>query len=234
MNLFYTTNIEGNYAHLNEIEARHAVQVLRKREGDALDFVDGLGTYYKGIIHETGKKKCVVEIKEQIANFEQLPYRLHIAIAPTKNMDRLEWFVEKCTEIGIHEITPIFCHHSERRRLKEERLEKIAVSAMKQSLKAYKPIINPAIKLSQFLKTADAPSKFIAHCEDSPKTELIKALPASKDILILIGPEGDFSVDEIASATQQGFSAIALGQSRLRTETAGIVACHTVALSVGN
>jgi len=232
MTLFQTTDIEDDFARLDPVEARHAVQVLRKQLGDPIDFVDGLGTYYKGIIHETSKKKCVIQIKGRTPNFEVKPYRLHIAIAPTKVMDRIEWFVEKCTEIGIDEITLLLTHHSERRRAKEERLEKIAISAMKQSLKAFKPIIHPLTKVKAFLadQANIESAKFIAHCENLPKKVLVKTCPVGQPVTIMIGPEGDFSTSEIEAANTAGFESVSLGTARLRTETAGLVACHTVSM----
>ena len=223
MNLFYTTNIEGEYAYLSPEEARHVVQVLRKREGDLLNFTDGKGGMYKGEIHEVGKKKCVLKIKKQEQEVGKRDFRLHIAIAPTKNINRYEWFLEKATEIGIEEITPIFCAHSERTKVRIDRLEKVLMSAMKQSLQAYLPKLNEPIKLAQFLKNQDDTQKFIAHCEeDFAKNQLVDRLERGQDVLLLIGPEGDFSVQEIAAAKEVGFVPVALGNTRLRTETAGV------------
>jgi len=223
MNLFYTTNIEGEYAYLSPEEARHVVQVLRKREGEMLNFTDGKGGMYEGEIHEVGKKKCVLKIKKQEQEVGKRDFRLHIAIAPTKNINRYEWFLEKATEMGIEEITPIFCAHSERTKVRIDRLDKVLMSAMKQSLQAYLPKLNEPIKLAQFLKDQHDAQKFIAHCEeDFDKNQLVDRLEKGKDILLLIGPEGDFSLKEIAAAKEAGFVPVALGNTRLRTETAGL------------
>lgn len=223
MNLFYTTNIEGEYAYLSPEEARHVVQVLRKREGDMLNFTDGKGGMYEGEISEIGKKKCVLQIKKQEQEVGKRDFRLHIAIAPTKNINRYEWFLEKATEMGIEEITPIFCAHSERTKVRLDRLEKVLMSAMKQSLQAYLPKLNEPIKLAQFLKNQYDTQKFIAHCEDDfDKNQLVDKIEKGQDILLLIGPEGDFSVKEIEAAKAAGFAPVALGNTRLRTETAGL------------
>ena len=223
MNLFYTTNIEGEYAYLSEVEARHVVQVLRKREGDMLNFTDGKGGMYEGQISEIGKKKCVLHIKEQKQEVGKRDFRLHVAIAPTKNINRYEWFLEKATEMGIEEVTPILCAHSERTKVRIDRLEKVLMSAMKQSLQAYLPKLNEPIKLAQFLKNQETSQKFIAHCEeDFDKNQLSDRIEKGKDILLLIGPEGDFSMKEIEAAKEAGFVPVALGNTRLRTETAGL------------
>lgn len=233
MNLFYTTNIEGEYAYLSQEEARHVVQVLRKREGDLLNFTDGKGGMYEGQISEIGKKKCVLHIKRQELEVGKRDFRLHIAIAPTKNINRYEWFLEKATEIGIEEITPIFCAHSERTKVRIDRLEKVLMSAMKQSLQAYLPKLNEPIKLAQFLKNQYDAQKFIAHCEeDFDKNQLVGKLEKGRDVLLLIGPEGDFSVKEIEMAKAVGFAPVALGNTRLRTETAGLFGVAVCA--VGN
>lgn len=229
MILFYTDDIDGNIARLDTEQARHCVQVLRKKEGDAISFVDGMGGFYEGIIHETGKKKCVIQIIKTQQGFNKRPFHLHIAIAPTKNINRLEWFLEKATEIGIDEITPIICHHSERRKLRTDRQRKILVAAMKQSLKAYLPRLNEPISFKQFIQQSRTNLvKYIA--QGAENTALKDNYTAKKDVLLLIGPEGDFSKAEISMAFDNGFQGINLGKSRLRTETAGIVACHTLNL----
>lgn len=223
MNLFYTTNIEGDYAFLTEEEARHVVQVLRKREGDTLHFTDGKGNMYKGEITETGKKKCVLRIVEQQKEHGKRPFKLHVAIAPTKNISRYEWFLEKATEIGIEEITPLFCAHSERRNVRNDRLIKVITSAMKQSLHSYLPLLNEPIKFNHFIENKHEGQLYIAHCEDdNTKTQLFHVLEKGKDIVLLIGPEGDFSLEEIEMAKSAGFQPVALGNTRLRTETAGL------------
>lgn len=229
MILFYSTDINGNIAHLDVEQARHCVQVLRKQEGDSIAFVDGQGGFYEGIIQETGKKKCVIQIQKSTQNFQKQPFHLHIAIAPTKNNNRLEWFLEKATEIGIDEITPIICHHSERRKLRTDRLKKVLVAAMKQSLKAYLPQLNEPLPFKQFIQSPRTTSlNYIA--QGAENVALKDNYVPKNDVLLLIGPEGDFSKEELALAFANNFQGVKLGKSRLRTETAGIVACHTLNL----
>ena len=229
MILFYTNNVDGNIAHLDVEQARHCVQVLRKKEGDAISFVDGKGGFYEGLIQETGKKKCVIQILKTYPAYQQRPFNLHVAIAPTKNINRLEWFLEKATEIGIDEITPIICHHSERRRIRTDRLQKILVAAMKQSLKAYLPQLNEPLPFKQFIQIPrNKYSKYIAQgAENMPLKDNYQA---PNNVLVVIGPEGDFSKQELEAAFANNFQGVNLGKSRLRTETAGIVACHTLNL----
>ena len=169
----------------------------------------------------------------KIASFSEQPalgYKLHMAVAPTKSIDRFEWFLEKATEIGITEITPIICEQSERKRLKKERLERIILSAMKQSLKAHKPKLNDLVSFDDFLNANPSGRRYIAHCADGPKHSLFKEAQPSDTLLVLIGPEGDFSVKEIERALNAGFIPVTLGNTRLRTETAALAACHTIAL----
>ena len=228
MALFYVPNIALNV--LPEVESQHAVKVLRLQNGDKITLVDGTGGYYEARITNPHPKHCGFVIIETKPEFGKRDFKLHIAIAPTKNIERLEWFIEKATEIGIDEITPIICRFSERKIVKEERLEKISVSAAKQSLKTYFPKVNPLFTFDDLLKNHHASQKFIAHCYEQDKRLLQTEIKKSKDILILIGPEGDFSVEEVEKAIAGGFVPVSLGDSRLRTETAGVVACHTVAL----
>ena len=227
MQLFYCPEILEDSYYLNSEESKHCIKVLRKNEGDLINLIDGIGSFYEVRITIASQKKVHFEIvkswKEEARN-----YKLHIAIAPTKNNDRLEWFLEKATEIGIDEITPIICHHSERKIVKEERLNKIIISATKQSLKSKIPILHPAISLKQLVLVNHTNNCLIAHCEDNEKTSLQTVV--TKNTLILIGPEGDFSTTEIDLALANSFTPITLGNSRLRTETAGLVACHTIAL----
>ncbi|MFK7983302.1 MAG: 16S rRNA (uracil(1498)-N(3))-methyltransferase [Saprospiraceae bacterium] len=229
MILFYTNNIDGNIAHLDVEQARHCVQVLRKKEGDAISFVDGEGGFYEGLIQETGKKKCVIQILKTHHAYQKRPFNLHIAIAPTKNINRLEWFLEKATEIGIDEITPIICHHSERRKVRTDRLQKILIAAMKQSLKAYLPQLNEPLPFKQFIQIPRTNySKYIAQgAENIPLKDNYRA---PNNVLVVIGPEGDFSKQELGMAFANNFQGVNLGNSRLRTETAGMVACHTLNL----
>ncbi len=230
MQLFYTPNIQGSFYTLDETESKHAIRVLRMSQGDAIQLIDGIGNFYEGRISDANPKKCCIEILKKAEEFGKRNHYLHMAVAPTKNIDRFEWFLEKATEIGIDEITPILCDHSERKVIKEERLEKVIVSAMKQSLKAYLPKLNPLTPLKEFLQTPFDGKKFIAHCYEQDKRDLKNEIPGSHSNLILIGPEGDFSEEEIELAMQNGFLPVSLGASRLRTETAAVVACHTANL----
>jgi len=209
------------------MESRHISKVLRKTIGDDIYVTNGLGICAEGILISNHPKECKVEVKTIIKE-KKTDFRLHIAIAPTKANDRFEWFLEKATEIGIDEITPLLCDHSERRRIKVERYEKVLQSAMKQSLKYRLPLLNPMVSFSHLIKMDIESKKMIAHCEDDTKEKLSKTV--NGDNLILIGPEGDFSIDEIKKAIKHQFIPISLSQARLRTETAGIVACHTVNL----
>ena len=226
MQLFYLENPE-NEITLSAEESKHAIKVLRKKKGDMLNFTDGKGNLFSTEITIADSKKTRVRIVESEPKPKQHNYHLHIAIAPTKNMDRFEWFLEKATEIGIDEITPIICSHSERKVIKTERGNRILLSAMKQSLKYHLPKLNEAISLTDFLKSNIDGTKYIAHCEDGEKNEL-KTLNKTEKTLILIGPEGDFNQKEIDLALQNQFKAVSLGTSRLRTETAGIIAAHTI------
>ena len=228
MHLFYTPDITGISYTLTEEESKHAVRVLRLTEGEIIQLIDGKGSFFEARIVDANPKRCSVEVIRQQAEYGKRNSYLHIAVAPTKNIDRLEWFLEKATEIGIDEITPILCEHSERKVIKEDRLEKVIVSAMKQSLKAYLPKLNPMTPLESVLKAGFQGKKFIAHCYDHDKRTLKNEVAGSSSNLILIGPEGDFSEAELESAIKtNGFIPVSLGQSRLRTETAALVACHT-------
>jgi len=229
MALFYVPNLaSGNV--LPEEESQHAVKVLRLQVGDAIVVVDGVGGFYNARITDPHHKHCGFEIIETILEYGKRDYKLHIAIAPTKNIERLEWFIEKATEIGIDEITPVVCRFSERKIVKEERLEKIIVSAAKQSVKAYFPQLNPLCTFDELMKKHAASQKFIAHCYEEDKRLLQTEITKSSDVLVLIGPEGDFSKEEVQKAISLGFIPVSLGESRLRTETAGVVACHTAAI----
>lgn len=231
MQLFYVPKISGTEVILTETESKHAVRVLRLQKGTPVQIVDGTGGFYQAEIIDANPKKCKLEIRKSVKEFGKKDFHLHIAIAPTKNIDRFEWFLEKCTEIGIDEITPILTSHSERKKIKPERLEKILVSAMKQSLKAYLPKLNPLISFKELVSNSNSNKKFIAYCDDVEKLHLKNHSLKGERILILIGPEGDFSPEEVNLAIQNGYSIISLGEARLRTETAGIVACHIVNLA---
>jgi 16S rRNA (uracil1498-N3)-methyltransferase len=226
MQLFYLENPK-NEIILSSEESKHTTKVLRKKEGDVLDFTDGKGNFYKAEITLADSRKCRLQIVSSGQKEKQHNYHLHIAITPTKNIDRFEWFLEKATEIGIDEITPIICSRSERKVIKTERCNKILLSAMKQSLKFHLPKLNEAISLNDFINQDFEGAKYIAHCENEEKNEL-KTVNKTEKYLILIGPEGDFSPKEIDLALQKQFKAVSLGTSRLRTETAGIIAAHTI------
>lgn len=226
MHLFYTPTINADIFTLNEEESKHCNRVLRLTEGDAIYLVDGQGGFFKTKIIEAHPKRCTVQVLEATREYEKRNNYLHVAIAPTKNIERLEWFLEKATEIGIDEITPILCDHSERKDIKIDRLNKIIESAMKQSLKAYHPKLNPLTPFQAFINQPfEGVSKHIAYCGEGVKhafSNLVKQHPTAN--LILIGPEGDFSPKEVAVATQKKFELVSLGEARLRTETAAMVA----------
>ncbi|EDM43074.1 hypothetical protein SCB49_12654 [unidentified eubacterium SCB49] len=230
MNLFYQQGILPTATEIvfDKDESRHIHKVLRKKEGDQLHITNGEGYLFTTEILSSNPKSCIATVTE--TSLEQpLPYQLHMAVAPTKLNDRFEWFLEKATEIGITEITPIICDHSERKVIKKERYEKIIVSAMKQSLSCYLPKLNDAITFTAFMKLShDENFKSIAHCENEPTKKALKnCIKPNFDSLLLIGPEGDFSKKEIKQAKDKDFTEVSLGDRRLRTETAAIVACHT-------
>jgi 16S rRNA (uracil1498-N3)-methyltransferase len=225
MQLFFSDNLEEEITLTNE-ENRHITRVLRKKIGDNLFFTNGKGLLYTGEITAIEKNTPKIEIikkenKEKIHN-----YYLHIAIAPTKNTNRFEWFLEKATEVGIDEITPILCERSERKKINQERCNRILISSMKQSLKYYLPKLNNPIVFNDFIKQKLDGDKFIAHCLNKDKIKLDKSI--NKKSNILIGPEGDFSEKEITLAIKNNFQSLSLGNSRLRTETAGVIATHSI------
>ena len=228
MNLFYGIPSGDGTAALTEEESGHCIRVLRKKSGDEIFFTDGEGNYYRGSIVSADPKKCIVVIEETRERYGKKNYSLHIAIAPTKNLDRFEWFLEKATEIGIDIITPVICMHSERRVLKTERLQKVLLSAMKQSLKSYLPKIHEAMPLESFYSKENSGQKFI--CLGSSTQSIKKELEPGSAYIILVGPEGDFTPQEITSAEKNNFTPVNLGTSRLRSETAGVVACSIVSL----
>ncbi|QAA83013.1 16S rRNA (uracil(1498)-N(3))-methyltransferase [Aequorivita sp. H23M31] len=231
MQLFYNPNILDSEKQVtfDKEESKHIVRVLRMKEGDCFKITNGKGLIFEAEIISAQPKECIAQILSQEI-LEPMKYHLHLAVAPTKLNDRYEWFLEKATEIGISEITPLICDHSERKTIKLERYEKIIQSAMKQSLKAYIPTLNEVISFTDFMNSEFPKTmKFIAHCENTDKKSLKSLLTPKKNITILIGPEGDFSPEEIQLAKKNGFSPVTLGESRLRTETAAIVACHSVA-----
>lgn len=229
MHVFYTPDIQSK-AELPEEEAQHCTRVLRLTTGDEITLTDGKGNFYQAAITAATNKRCMVTIQKTIHQEPLWQGHLHIAMAPTKNMDRNEWFAEKATEIGFDELTFLNCRFSERKVIKTERIEKILVSAIKQSLKARLPLLNDMTDFDTFINQKFGGQKFIAHCYESEKPLLKEIVKKGEDALVLIGPEGDFSEEEVRKAIDKGFIAISLGQSRLRTETAALVACHTLNL----
>lgn len=230
MHVFYTPDIDSKQ-ELPEEEAVHCVRVLRLAQGDEIMLVDGDGCFYRACITAVNGKHCAFSVVEKRPQSPLWKGRLCIAMAPTKNMDRTEWFVEKATEIGIDEIYFLNCRYSERKVLKTERVEKIVVSAMKQSLKARKPMVHEMMTFRQLVEMDFVGDKFIAHCHEGEKLPLKHVLSGDRDTLVLIGPEGDFSEEEVALAMEHGFRPISLGPSRLRTETAALVGVHLMNLS---
>ncbi|MFY9514698.1 MAG: 16S rRNA (uracil(1498)-N(3))-methyltransferase [Dysgonamonadaceae bacterium] len=224
---FYCPDIREN-PQLSEQESHHCIKVLRMREGDRLTITDGRGYFYDCILTEAHPKHCVVSIEKEIFRGKSWNFSLHIAFAPTKNMERNEWFVEKATEIGIDEISPLLCRFSERKEVKSERLRKIIISAMKQSRQAVLPCLNEMIPFQEFVSMPFSGRKFIAHCYPLKKEPLTQTYKKGEDALLLIGPEGDFSEEEVQKAIEKGFQPIRFGENRLRTDTACLVACHTV------
>ena len=227
MQIFYTPQISISN-ELPEEEAGHCVRVLRLAEGSEILLTDGKGTFYRAAITRAHPKHCEFEVLEQWPQNPLWDFYIHIAVAPTKNIDRMEWFVEKATEIGINAITCLNCRFSERREVKPARLEKILVSAMKQSQKALLPELEGMVSFTDFVRRPFDGRKFIAHCEEGEKQLLKQTYHPGENALVLIGPEGDFSPEEIRLARENGFEPISLGRSRLRTETAALVACHTL------
>lgn len=230
MQLFYDDSIHETHESFvfSKEESKHIIKVLRKKEGDILHVTNGFGAVFKTEIVLASENKCTVSIH----SFEiqkKSEYHLHLVVAPTKMNDRYEWFLEKATEIGIQEITPIICENSERKVIKIERFQKILQSAMKQSNQAYLPFLNEPILYKDFISKDFSGQKFIAHCEETSKKSLKSELKPNNDVLILIGPEGDFSKKEIDLAIQNNYIPVSLGETRLRTETASVVACHSVA-----
>ena len=229
MTLFYAPDILEN-PFLPEDESAHCTRVLRLQVGAVVQIIDGKGTLYDATIVAPHAKRTEVKIVSAHPDFGRRPFRLHLAVAPTKNSDRFEWFVEKATEIGVDEITPLLCRYSERRAIRPERIEKILVSASKQSYKARIPQLNPMTAVDEFLQHVREPYRFVAHCYEGDKPHLLHVCPPKSEVVIMVGPEGDFSRDEVDLAVNQHFVPVTLGASRLRTETAGVVACHLAAV----
>jgi 16S rRNA (uracil1498-N3)-methyltransferase len=228
MQLFYAPDISDFTYVFDEEESRHIIKVLRLKKGDQIYITDGRGNLFKTRIETTDPKHCKVSVEEKTEEYNKKQYFLHIAIAPTKNIKRFEWFLEKCTEIGINEITPLICEHSERSKLRHERLNKVLTAAMKQSIKTYLPKLNEAREFEAFIKENQSDLKAIAICDKKKKDHLKNFCEQNNEISVIIGPEGDFSENEIEIALNAGYKPVSLGKSRLRTETAGVMACSIV------
>jgi 16S rRNA (uracil1498-N3)-methyltransferase len=229
MNTFFGI-IQNNVAILNEDESLHCVKVLRHKVGDMIQVIDGKGIRAIGKIEAAHAKQCAVSLIEKETVKQTRPYYLHIAIAPTKNMDRIEWFTEKATEMGVDEISFLKCKNSERTVVKIDRIVKVAESALKQSQQAFMPKINEIQEYKEFIKTNASDVKLIAHCEKESKQHIKQFIAPNKSYTILIGPEGDFNTQEIKDALALNYTPTSLGNSRLRTETAGVFACNAFAV----
>jgi 16S rRNA (uracil1498-N3)-methyltransferase len=229
MQIFYAPDITGNTYTLDEKESKHLIRVLRMTKGADVRLIDGRGNMYVGIISDPDQNRCAIDITEKIADFEKRNYKFHIAISPLKNPERFEWFIEKSVEIGIDEITPLICRNTEKPGIKSERVKNIIISAMKQSLKATKTILNEPCNFKEFIGMKSDAICMIAHCDDSrTRRRVSDVYTKGRNAIILIGPEGDFTREEIDSAVNGEFIPVHLGTSRLRTETAGIAVCHSI------
>lgn len=228
MHIFYTPDINSSSLILSEEESKHCIKVLRLDTGSLLHLVDGRGGFYDALIEDSHPKRTKLKIVKKIDDFGKRNHYLHIALAPTKNIERVEWFLEKATEIGIDEITPIICDRSERKEVKIDRLNKVITSAVKQSIKAFHPQLNEPIRFSDFVAKSKNDQKFIAHCMEDAKVTIKDKLKPGGNYLVMIGPEGDFSPLELQTALNNDFIPISLGDSRLRTETAALEACFEI------
>lgn len=226
MHLFYAPNITSDPYTLTEEESKHAVRVLRITVGDKIILVNGLGLWCEAEIVDAHPKKCRATITNKTELLSPRNFKLVMAVAPTKNASRIEWFLEKATEIGVDEVIPLISDHGERLKIKTERWEKVLISAMKQSLKAHLPTLSEPLKIKSIFDRYSNADHMIAHCREMDKVHLIKTNPTQSTVIIYIGPEGDFSVKEIDYAMQNNFIPISLGEARLRTETAALTACH--------
>ena len=229
MQIFYAPDISGNNYTLDENESKHCIRVLRMTKGTIVRLIDGTGNLYEGIISNPDIKKCTISVTGMTKDFEKRNYRLHIALSPLKNPERFEWFIEKSVEIGVDEITPLICRNTEKPGIKKERINNLIISAMKQSLKATRTILNEPGTFPDFIKKDYIGNRMIAHCNDTfERRKISDVYSKNENAIILIGPEGDFSEEEIKAAISSGFSSVHLGRSRLRTETAGVAACHSI------
>ncbi|MGC1391858.1 MAG: 16S rRNA (uracil(1498)-N(3))-methyltransferase [Bacteroidales bacterium] len=229
MQIFYAPDINGETYKLDEKESKHLIRVLRMTKGAEIRLIDGKGNLYEGIISNPDQSGCLINIKGKIRDFEKRNYRLHIAISPLKNPERFEWFIEKSVEIGIDEITPLVCRNTEKPGIKSGRINNLIISAMKQSIKATKTILNETCNFKDFISTESNEIRIIAHCDNSLiRRRVSEVYTKGRNAIILIGPEGDFTREEVDSAVDSGFIPVHLGTSRLRTETAGIAVCHSI------
>ena len=230
MHLFYHPEIITGTYTLPSDESKHCLKVLRLKQNDKVYVTDGRGHLFKMRIAEPLIKGCVLELISTENEIGKRAFKIHLAVAPTKNINRFEWFLEKATEIGIDEITPVICENSERTVVKKERLNRIMISAMKQSLTSYLPVLNEAVSFKNFMAKQKEESAFIAYCSDEYRESLKNSYVKGNNSVVLIGPEGDFSNDEIVLAMSRGYKPVSLGPGRLRTETAALVACMTINL----
>lgn len=233
--MFYLPELSGDTAlgsiiSLNNEESVHCARVLRLDEGDVIQITNGSGWIFQGTLENSSAKGCSVKIGSK-EFFSRNRSNIHLAVAPTKNISRYEWFLEKATEIGVDEITPLICRHSERQHLRIDRLNKVITAAVKQSLNSWHPLLHEPSSFADFIKQSNESQKFIAYVNEQPRPHLKDACEQGTPAIVLIGPEGDFSPDEIELAFKSGYKAVSLGKSRLRTETAAVVACHTLNLS---
>ena len=231
MQLFFVPDIVEGPFELPAEEARHAVQVLRKRTGEVLDIVNGKGGWFQGKIIDASKRSCTVQVEQIRQEAARVDYHLTLAVSPTKSNDRFEWFLEKATEIGVDRVVPLQCQRTERGRIRLDRYEKVLVSAMKQSLQAWLPELSPLTSVSDFLsELTEETAAYIGWCDDSINSPLANNFQAAKNVVMLIGPEGDFTAEEVAETRAAGCLPVTLGPNRLRTETAAVVATQYLAL----
>jgi 16S rRNA (uracil1498-N3)-methyltransferase len=232
MQIFYTVNVSEGKALFSREESMHCLRVLRMRRGESIRFTDGLGNLYEGVIVDDDPTAMTTTVMSVEHDQGRRGYRLHMAISPLKNEDRLEWFIEKAVEIGINEITPLVCSRTEKRRIRRERLQGLILSAMKQSVKCYLPRLNDPVTFNDFVDVIREGKKIIACCDPAvERIPITSSFSRGEDVTILIGPEGDFTAEEVARAVKGGFAPVHIGPSRLRTETAGVAACCSVYLA---
>jgi 16S rRNA (uracil1498-N3)-methyltransferase len=232
MQIFYSANVSDGKALFSRDESGHCLKVLRMRLGESLNFTDGKGTLYEGVISDDDPSGMTVTVTSAFNHYGRRSYRIHIAISPLKNEDRLEWFIEKAVETGIDEITPLLCNRTEKKKIRKERLEGLILSAMKQSVKCYLPQLNEPVTFNEFINATYNGRRLIASCDpDIVRTGITSSFCRGEEVTILVGPEGDFTSDELTRAIKAGFVPIHIGTSRFRTETAGVAACCSVYLA---